>query len=149
MSRSLLRLQVPAQAESLKALRDALAAALAGTALGEEARAALKLVVDEAAANVIRHAYNGCPAGAMRLDASLTRGFLRLALRDWAPPCDPRRVKPRDLSDCRPGGLGVNFIDASVDRWRIAPLKRGRGNRLTMFKRLGGGDRPDDTGNDE
>jgi anti-sigma regulatory factor (Ser/Thr protein kinase) len=137
MSRTLLRLALPAQADSLKPLRDALAGALARSGLDEDARAALKLVVDEAAANVIRHAYNGCPSGAMRLDVSETRGFLRLALRDWAPPCDPSRVKPRDLSECRPGGLGVNFIDATVDRWRLVPLKRGRGNRLTMFKRLG------------
>jgi anti-sigma regulatory factor (Ser/Thr protein kinase) len=148
MSRSLLRLQLPAQAESLKPMRDALAQALAASGLDEDSCAALKLVVDEAAANVIRHAYNGCPAGAMRLDVSRTRGYLRLALRDWAPPCDPARVKPRDLSECRPGGLGVNFIDASVDCWRITPLKRGRGNRLTMFKRLGGKG-PGDSGDEE
>lgn len=138
MSRMLLRLTVPAQAESLKPLRDALAGALEAAGLEAETRDRLKLVVDEAAANVIRHAYNGCPAGQMHLGVTCTRGWLRIVLRDWAPPCDPSRVKPRDLSECRPGGLGVNFIDESVDRWRLLPLKRRLGNRLTMFKRLRG-----------
>lgn len=138
MSSTLLRLELPAQAESLKPMRDALCAALERAGLVEGARERLKLVVDEAAANVIRHAYGGCSAhGKMQLDVTLTRGYLRISLRDWAPAVDPSRVKPRDLSECRPGGLGVNFIDETVDRWRLVPLKRGCGNRLTMFKRLG------------
>jgi len=134
--RDLLDLVLPAKAESLKPMRDALDRVLVGLGVGEDQRAYLKLVVDEAAANVIRHAYGGSEDGVMRLIVGATRGRLRLVLRDRAPPIDPARIKPRDLSDCRPGGLGINFIDSCVDCWRIAPLRRGAGNRLTMYKRL-------------
>ena len=136
--RKLLELALPAQAESLKPLRDAFDAALTRVGVEADMRARLKLVVDEAAANVIRHAYGNCGEGEMRLAVSLTRGWLRIVLRDRAPPVDPSVIKPRDLSECRPGGLGVNFIDETVERWRIVPLRRGCGNRLTMFKRLRG-----------
>jgi anti-sigma regulatory factor (Ser/Thr protein kinase) len=134
--RRLLELEVPANAESLKPIRDALERALGHAGLPDQARQRLKLVVDEAAANVIRHAYGNRGEGEMEITVEITRGWLRIALRDRAPPVDPSRIQPRDLSVCRPGGLGINFIDETMDRWRITPLKRGRGNRLTMFKRL-------------
>jgi sigma-B regulation protein RsbU (phosphoserine phosphatase) len=146
--RNLLELSLPARAESLKPLRDAFDSALARAGVPDAMRARLKLVVDEAAANVIRHAYGNCGEGEMRLAVGTTRGWLRIVLRDRAPPVDPSKIRPRDLSDCRPGGLGVNFIDESVERWRIAPLRRGCGNRLTLFKRLrtpAGGGVPGDT----
>ena len=44
-------------------------------------------------------------------------------------------IRPRDLSECRPGGLGINFIDETMDRWRLRPLRRG-GNLLVMRKRI-------------
>jgi len=147
--RKLLSLEMPACAESLKPIRDALEAALGRAGIAEEARQRLKLVVDEAAANVIRHAYGNCGDGEMELAVGITRGWLRIVLRDRAPPVDPSRIRPRDLSECRPGGLGINFIDETMERWRIAPLKRGRGNRLTMFKRLSATRAADTTGERE
>ena len=69
------------------------------------------------------------------------RGNLRFSLRDFAPAVDPRRVRPRDLSECRPGGLGINFIDDTMDSWRLRPVKHHRGNVLTMRKRLRGAGR--------
>jgi sigma-B regulation protein RsbU (phosphoserine phosphatase) len=134
--RKLLSLEMPACAQSLKPMRDALETALERVGIAEDTRQRLKLVVDEAAANVIRHAYGDCGDGEMELAVGITRGWLRIVLRDRAPPVDPSRIRPRDLSECRPGGLGINFIDETMERWRIAPLKRRRGNRLTMFKRL-------------
>jgi sigma-B regulation protein RsbU (phosphoserine phosphatase) len=147
--RKLLELALPAKAESLKPLRDAFEATLARAGVGSEARQRLKLVVDEAAANVIRHAYRDCAPGDMRITVHTTRGWLRIVLRDQAPPVDPSKIHPRDLDECRPGGLGINFIDQSVERWRIAPLKRGCGNRLTMFKRLRAARAADTTGERE
>jgi sigma-B regulation protein RsbU (phosphoserine phosphatase) len=147
--RELLDLEMPACAQSLKPMRDALEAALGRVGIADEARQRLKLVVDEAAANVIRHAYGDCGEGHMELYVGITRGWLRIVLRDRAPPVDPSRIRPRDLSECRPGGLGINFIDETMERWRIAPLKRGRGNRLTMFKRLSATRAADTTGERE
>jgi len=62
--------------------------------------------------------------------------MLGFELRDEAPCVDPARIKPRDLSECRAGGLGVAFIDATMDFWHIEGLPGGRGNRLIMRKRI-------------
>lgn len=136
--RPLLKLTFPAKAEALKALRDALNGALVRLGAETAVRDRLVLAVHEAACNVIRHAYPDGADGAIRLSLTRQRGNLRFSLRDFAPPVDPRTIKPRDLSECRPGGLGINFIDDTMDSWRLRPVKHHRGNVLTMRKRLRG-----------
>ena len=135
-TRPLLKLTIPAKAEALKPLRDALVAALDREGADAATRDRLVLAVHEAACNVIRHAYCGCDGGVLRVTLDRHRGMLRFALRDYAPPVDPSRVQPRDLDVCRPGGLGINFIDDTMDSWRLRPLRRRRGNVLTMRKRV-------------
>lgn len=134
--RALLALEVQAQPEALRSVRGALTSALDRSGVSAEARDRLVLAVDEAMANVIRHAYGNSGHGRVRFTLTRDRGMLRFRLRDFAPPVDPAQVKPRDLSVCRPGGLGINFIDETMDRWCLRPLPRGRGNVLTMCKRL-------------
>ncbi len=91
--------------------------------------------MDEACANVIRHAYGGPCDARIRLRLSQHENELVFELRDFAPCVDPDRVQPRDLDDTRPGGLGINFIDALMDSWSLQPLEGG-GNLLSMRKRL-------------
>ncbi|GJM09017.1 MAG: hypothetical protein DHS20C11_12930 [Lysobacteraceae bacterium] len=106
----------------------------------------LLLVVNEAIANVIRHAYRNDPDGRIELTIYERRGKLIFYLRDYAPRVDVSRIKPRDLSDCRPGGLGVNFIDSVMDSWVFTVPEDGAGNLLIMTKDLR---RSAQTGNDE
>jgi sigma-B regulation protein RsbU (phosphoserine phosphatase) len=131
----LLRLQLPAVPESLKPLRDAVCAAMTQAGVAPVLRDRLKLAIDEAAANIIRHAYGNCGEGEFLIGMRVVRGSLRFTLRDHAPAVDPTRVQPRDLSECRPGGLGINFIDQTMDYWRLRPLPNG-GNLLVMRKRI-------------
>ena len=80
----------------------------------------LTLVIDEACANVIRHGYRGDREGRMRLLLRAREpGVLEFQLRDYAAPVDPACIKPRDLNECRPGGLGINIIDSVMDRWQF------------------------------
>jgi anti-sigma regulatory factor (Ser/Thr protein kinase) len=134
--RPLLRIQVPARAEALAAMRQALTLALERLHIAQRERERLVLAVHEACTNVIRHAYRECSGGCIGLCVERVRGQLRIRLRDRAPPVDPNCVKPRDLSECRPGGLGINIIDETMDRWRLRPLKHRAGNVLCMRRRL-------------
>ena len=133
---TLLDLKFPARAEQMREVRAALRNALDGQEVAPELRDRLVLAVDEACTNIIRHAYSNCDPGTISLRLTRESDMLGFELRDEAPPVDPSRVKPRDLSECRAGGLGVNFIDELMDAWRIEPLVGGRGNVLTMHKRL-------------
>jgi len=132
----LLRMEFAARAESLAEVRAAVQRALATQGIDARAAARIVLAIDEACANIIRHAYRGCGDGRIALRIERHRERLRFRLRDRAPAVDPGCVKPRDLSECRPGGLGINIIDETMDHWRLRPLKRHCGNVLTMVRRL-------------
>jgi anti-sigma regulatory factor (Ser/Thr protein kinase) len=132
----LLRMEFAARAESLAEVRAAVQRALATQGIDARAAARIVLAIDEACANIIRHAYRGCGDGRIALRIERHRERLRFRLRDRAPAVDPGCVRPRDLSECRPGGLGINIIDETMDHWRLRPLKRHCGNVLTMVRRL-------------
>ena len=130
-----LDLDFPAQPQELGAMRHKLAAVLARAGVESGLRQALVLAVDEACANIIRHAYGGACDARIRLRLSQHDNELQFELRDFAPCVDPATVQPRDLEDARPGGLGINFIDALMDSWSLQP-QAGGGNLLSMRKRL-------------
>ena len=132
---AVLDLEFPAQPGEMRTVRAALRTALDGEEVAPELRDKLVLVVDEACTNIMRHAYCGSE-GNIALRLSRERDMLVFEIADQAPPVDPKRVQPRDLDECRPGGLGVAFIDSLMDEWRIEPAHGGKGNVLHMRKRF-------------
>ncbi len=87
----------------------------------DELAGRIALAVDEAIANVIRHGYEGRTDGPVLLRlAPLEEGGLRVDLEDEGNHFDPCRIDPRDLSEVRPGGLGLHIIRSTFARcaWR-------------------------------
>lgn len=105
----------------------------------DELSAKLVLVLDEAITNVIRHAYRGNREGAIRLQMQREDQQLIFRLRDFAGTVDATCIKPRDLSECRPGGLGINFIDSVMDHWEFCCPEDGPGNVLIMTRQIDSG----------
>lgn len=126
----------PAQAGELAGMRRALSAALARAGVEVTLRQALVLAVDEASSNIIRHGHGGSSQSLVQLKVRREADELIFELLDEAPLTDAKQLRPRDLSECRPGGLGINFIDDLMDRWSLTPRQDGRGNRLEMVKRI-------------
>ncbi len=126
------------EAENLRMLRTALADAMESLGCGRTLIGQVQLVVNEACANIIQHAYAGDEKGKIICALRLQRQFLVIELRDFAPPVDCCNIRPRDLSECRPGGLGVNLIDSIVDEWTLENLPQGEGNLMVMKKRIRG-----------
>jgi sigma-B regulation protein RsbU (phosphoserine phosphatase) len=136
-AQTLLDLQFPAQAAQMRSVRARLRETLDEQAVGPEMRDRLVLAVDEACTNIIRHAYCECGNDdTISLLLKRERDMLVFELRDDAPTVDPGKIDARDLGDCRPGGLGVPFIRALMDDWRLQPGPGGCGNVLRMRKRL-------------
>jgi anti-sigma regulatory factor (Ser/Thr protein kinase) len=106
-----------------------------------ESRAVVRSV-DEALANVIRHAYKnqvGKP-----IDLTCNRLFsdsgkkaargLEIVLSDSGVPVNPKKLHGRSLDEIRPGGLGLHFIKQSMD---VVEFRRKNGkNLLRMVKYL-------------
>ena len=133
---SLLDLEFPAQPSQMRAVRAALRGAMDAEEIDPELRDRLVLAVDEACTNIIRHGYCGCEDETISLHLAREHDMLVFELRDSAPAVDTEKLKPRDLSECRPGGLGLPFIDALMDDWKLKPSSKGKGNVLRMRKKV-------------
>jgi anti-sigma regulatory factor (Ser/Thr protein kinase) len=103
--------------------------------LAEEVTGDLKLAVDEACANVIKHAYRGDTSREIVVKYALTERDLRIAIEDTGEKARPELMQGRDLDDIRPGGLGLHFIKRVFDTVTYDPKKK-KGNRLLLIKHL-------------
>jgi sigma-B regulation protein RsbU (phosphoserine phosphatase) len=60
-----------------------------------------------------------------------------MKLRDFAPSVEVEKIKPRDIDDIRPGGLGTHFIGEVMDETAFMSPRDGGGNILRMVKKIG------------
>ncbi len=136
MSADLVDLTFHSCPSRLKEVRDRVRELCARSGCETELSRKLVLVIDEAVANVMRHAYRGRKDREIRLRIRRDGNRLVFSLHDYAEPIDFSCIKPRDLSECRPGGLGINFIDSVMDSWEFQRPADGKGNILVMTKTI-------------
>ena len=131
-----LALRTTASVCELRGIRDAVREAVESCGATPECAADVVMAVDEACQNVIRHAYRGDSGGAIELQIERCGKDLVVSLRDFAPEVDPEEVKPRDLDEIRPGGLGTHLIRSMMDSADFVRPETGGGNLLRMVKRI-------------
>ena len=95
----------------------------------------LKLAVDEACSNVIKHAYGGDTSQRIVVKFNLQKGF-EVIIEDTGTKADPNLIEGRNLDDIRPGGLGIHFIRKVFDIFEF-DRKKKRGNRLRLLRQVG------------
>ncbi len=106
--------------------------------IGDDRAHQLAMGVDEAAANIIRHAY-GDQGGRIRMACAAARtdsgADLTITLEDDGRQVPVDLIKSRHLDDIRPGGLGVHLIQQAADdvTWRHRPEG---GTMMTMRVRV-------------
>jgi len=132
----LLEHHMPARAEYLREMRNALRKLLDQLGIEPALRDRLVLAVDEACTNIIRHAYGADGDGGIGLRVSRADDVLSFELTDDAPCVDPGRMRPKPLGECRAGGLGIALIDTVMDTWHVEPASSRSGNRLVLRKRI-------------
>ena len=120
----------------IAAVRRAVETFAAAAGFGDRAVADLGLCVNEALANVIRHAYDNQPGRPIELDAAIDGDALTVTLRDWGNGRTPDLSKPRDLSDVRPGGLGLPCLQKLLDGLAFEPQPDGMCLRMTKLKKV-------------
>lgn len=105
---------VPAETSSLRSLRAFLASVLEGSGCPDTEP--LVLAVDEACANLIRHRCATIEDGQIRVGFEIGDGAIRFRIGRFCVARDLGKIKPRDLRDVKPGGLGTSFIAQIMDR---------------------------------
>ena len=132
----LLERRFRAQASELCRTRDAVRSCLNRCGYRRDRVEDVVLAVDEACQNIIRHAYCGDANGEIVLELGMKDDALVVSLLDFAPEVSPDCMKPRDLDDVRPGGLGTHFIRTVMDEVSLGRAPSGQGNLLKMIKRM-------------
>lgn len=97
----------------------------------------IALAVDEALANVICHGYARQDDGKIWLSIHPVKGdppTLKVMIEDEAKQVEIADIKGRELSDIRPGGLGVHIIRQVMDVVVYEKRDGGRGMRLILEK---------------
>jgi serine/threonine-protein kinase RsbW len=95
------------------------------TQLDAQARDEVGLVVNEALANVIRHAYRSEKDKPIELKAEIFQGGLKVQIRDWGTGVDPTH-RPRPTHDpLVPGGLGLMCMKHLMDDMQFIPQTDG------------------------
>jgi serine/threonine-protein kinase RsbW len=136
-----LRLDVTSDPANLATVRHACEAFCVECGLDEAAAGDVGLVVNEAMANVTRHAYGGATdrpvsvAGRCDCDCDGGRGgAVTITIRDWGTGFNPESVRPKQ-DPTQPGGLGMVCIRCLVDDAVFAPQPDGMLLTLTKRKR--------------
>lgn len=132
----LVQVAIPSRADRLRLVRHVISLTAAQCGCSEMVAGDLMLAVDEACQNIIRHAYRGDPQGRIIVKVYEKGDDLVILLRDFADPIDVASVRPRDLGDLRPGGLGTHLMREVVDRVEFLPSPPGGGNLLKLVKRV-------------
>ena len=127
----------PGRFSSLDAIRNFYAHAAEKAGLDKDSIADIELAVDEAASNIIDHAYGGEGKGEIECSYRVIPEGLEVILHDHGKPFDPEAVEHPDLTSdvcCRePGGLGMHFMKSLMDSVDFSFNGHG-GNLLTMTK---------------
>ena len=107
-----------------------------GTEKDLEAISQLELAVQEAAANIIEHAYKGRPDQSIQLVVELEDRTVSVSLYDQGLSFDAGEVEPPRFDGTRIGGFGLYMIRECVDEVRYSREADGR-NVVRLVKRIG------------
>jgi anti-sigma regulatory factor (Ser/Thr protein kinase) len=130
-------LHIPSETAFLGVVRD-LTRKMAETAGFDAATASsVALAVDEAASNVIEHAYRGAPGKRFEVRIDDAGAEFRAEVVDAGAMVDPRTLPRVDLeryaSERRKGGLGVHLMGKIMDS--VTFRRSARKNVCTLVKR--------------
>ena len=132
-------LRVPARHENLRIISHFVHGIGNRLSLSDKTIFDLELAVEEAATNIINHAYQDDLKGDIVLGAIELGDFVEISLTDWGYPLNPADVKPFDINapiETRiKGGMGLHFIHKLMDRVeRHTAQELGMPNTLTLIK---------------
>jgi anti-sigma regulatory factor (Ser/Thr protein kinase) len=108
---------------------------LCGTyGLSKEECVGVKLAVDEAMANVIRHAYKNRYDQTIEFECSVDDQRMEFTLLDQGEPPDPAKICAGPMDDIALSGRGTHLIRAVMDE--VTYQQVSEGNQLKLVKRL-------------
>lgn len=142
-------LTVPGKYEEIRGICAFVGAGAQAAGLDEEAIFQIELACDEAATNIIEHAYGAEGSGTITTTFTASDDAFTIVFQDNGQPFDPARVPPPPSiatetaavtpdelgTQLQVGGLGLHMIRKLMDEVHFS-FDQEHGNRLIMVKRL-------------
>jgi len=98
----------------------------------------IQLATDEAASNIIEHAYENITDGVLELACGVQGDIIKIILTDHGEAFDPSEIPlpdlKADLSDRKIGGLGIFLMRKLMDEVHYES-RADKSNTLTLLKR--------------
>jgi len=129
-----IKLALPSNPRYLNLVRAVIGELAATQGLQSEEGRRLILAVDEALANVIRHAYLGDTQKPVEMTCQAFPDRLEFVLFDHGIAPDPARLAPHPLDDVALSGRGTYIIRSIMDG--VSYERAPAGNILRLTKRL-------------
>ena len=130
----------PARFEFLDEIRELVAEVARIGGFSEKEVYSLQLAADEAASNIIEHAYAGVSNASLDVTCNFDGDKIVITMHDNGRPFDPSKVKQPNLkaslSERQIGGLGMYLMRKLMDEVHYEANSR-TGNVLIMTKRRG------------
>ncbi|NOZ60123.1 MAG: SpoIIE family protein phosphatase [Calditrichaeota bacterium] len=130
-------IQVPAHIDYLGELRNFVTKAGRKHGFSDTVINAFKLSIDEAATNIIKHAYRDWE-GNIKMRVIIKKNSMTVLLIDQGKFFDPSRVKDPDLKRYvdigKKGGLGIFIIRKLIDEIDYRHTEEGNELRLTKYR---------------
>ncbi len=129
--------QYPAKFEYLDEIRDFVGAIARDHGFSDRDVYNIQLAADEAASNIIEHAYEGVSDGVLDMTCGVWDDVITIIMVDHGESFDPSTIPlpdlKADLSERKIGGLGIFLMRKLMDDVHYSVEKHG--NVLTMSKR--------------
>jgi anti-sigma regulatory factor (Ser/Thr protein kinase) len=95
------------------------------TGLDQPARDEIGLVINEAVANVMRHAYDNAPDKPIEITLTRIENGVKIKLRDWGNGVNPAHRPETEKDPLVPGGLGLICLKRLMDGVQFTPQPDG------------------------
>src|SRR5262245_5418429 len=121
------RLNITSDPANLAQVRKAVEELAAAHGFDATACGEVALCVNEALANVTRHAYGGATDRPIELSADVDERHaeLRVRIRDWGSGVNPESLPAKKRDPMTPGGLGLVCLRKMMDGVRFTPQPDG------------------------
>jgi serine/threonine-protein kinase RsbW len=133
-----LELKVTSAPSNLATVRKAIESFAQANGFDQKGVAEIGLCVNEAIANIIRHAYRGNTNRPVHVMAAMDDreggGQIVITLRDWGVGIDPNSLPRRPYDPLEPGGVGLICLQQWMDSVTYAQQPDG-GMLTTMMRR--------------
>jgi sigma-B regulation protein RsbU (phosphoserine phosphatase) len=101
---------------------------------------AIVLAINETCMNIIQHGYSNAEddssCGEIIIEIFDDNEQVMFRITDFAERIDPAKIRPRNLEEIRPGGLGVHFINEVMDTVEYKAGENNIGNVVELRKKI-------------